>query len=145
MKFNTQVCTTIEQAERLLALGLKKETADMYLTRHSIVNNGTPMFFVGTTYNPSTVLFSKEDFPAWSLHRLIEMMPAFIDLDYDNERYDNRIFFSIHGGSVSYNNDEVDDYIGLEYKENLYDDIINNIEWLIKNNHFNEQYLDKSL
>lgn len=29
MKFNSQICTTREQSERLLALGLKKETADM--------------------------------------------------------------------------------------------------------------------
>ena len=32
MKFNSQICTTKEQSERLLALGLKKETADMYYT-----------------------------------------------------------------------------------------------------------------
>ena len=31
MKFNSQICTTIEQSERLLALGLKKKTADMTL------------------------------------------------------------------------------------------------------------------
>lgn len=29
MEFNSQICTTREQSERLLALGLKKETADM--------------------------------------------------------------------------------------------------------------------
>ncbi len=29
MKFNSQICTTREQSERLLSLGLKKETADM--------------------------------------------------------------------------------------------------------------------
>ena len=28
-KFNSQICTSREQSERLLALGLKKETADM--------------------------------------------------------------------------------------------------------------------
>lgn len=28
MKFNSQICTTKEQSERLLALGLKNETAD---------------------------------------------------------------------------------------------------------------------
>jgi hypothetical protein len=28
MKFNSQICTTKEQSERLLALGLKRETAD---------------------------------------------------------------------------------------------------------------------
>lgn len=29
MRFNSQICTTREQSERLLVLGLKKETADM--------------------------------------------------------------------------------------------------------------------
>ena len=29
MKFNSQVCTSLSQSEKLLALGLKKETADM--------------------------------------------------------------------------------------------------------------------
>ena len=29
MNFSSQICTTREQSERLLALGLKKETADM--------------------------------------------------------------------------------------------------------------------
>ena len=29
MKFQSQICTTKEQSERLIALGLKKETADM--------------------------------------------------------------------------------------------------------------------
>lgn len=29
MKFESQICTTKEQSERLLALGLKRETADM--------------------------------------------------------------------------------------------------------------------
>ena len=28
--FNSQICTTREQSERLLTLGLKKKTADMY-------------------------------------------------------------------------------------------------------------------
>ena len=31
MEFNSQVCTTKTQSERLVALGLKKETADMTL------------------------------------------------------------------------------------------------------------------
>ena len=35
--FKSSVCTSIEQSERLLALGLKKETADMYL--QSVLND----------------------------------------------------------------------------------------------------------
>ena len=51
MNFNSQICTTKEQSERLIALGLKIETADMKLA-------------CGT--------------PAWSLHRLIDICPIAI-------------------------------------------------------------------
>ena len=30
MEFRSQICTTREQSKRLLALGLRKKTADMY-------------------------------------------------------------------------------------------------------------------
>ena len=60
-KFNSQICTTREQSERLLALGLKKETADMFLH----YNGGDT--YVIRTYNRSSPL----DIPAWSLHRLL--------------------------------------------------------------------------
>lgn len=30
MEFKSQICTTVEQSKRLLELGLKKETADMW-------------------------------------------------------------------------------------------------------------------
>lgn len=47
MKFNSQICTTKEQSERLLALGLKKETADMryqirYLDLGGVLKECTP-------------------------------------------------------------------------------------------------------
>ena len=65
-KFNSQICTTREQSERLLALGLKKETADMVWT-HAYY--GT--WVVTASENP---LYEESDsIPAWSLHRLIEM------------------------------------------------------------------------
>ena len=84
MKFNTQICTTHEQSRQLLSLGLKKETADMYLTKCFVGNNGILMIYVGCTYNPSTVLYSKEDVPAWSLHRLIAMCPDFVVAEQRN-------------------------------------------------------------
>lgn len=66
MKINSQICTTKEQSERLLALGLKRETADMSLLIDHFGN-----------YQPATLcdfMFSKDQTtPAWSLHRLIEM------------------------------------------------------------------------
>lgn len=65
MKFNSQICTTIVQSERLLGLGLKRKTADMVLQKNHLGE-----------WLPSTTIespFNDRIFPAWSLHRLIEM------------------------------------------------------------------------
>ena len=62
VKFNSQVGTTIEQSQRLLDLGLKPETADMYIFDNEV--------YIGKS--------NVDDLPAWSLHRLLCM------LDYDN-------------------------------------------------------------
>ena len=64
MKFNSQICTSRSQSERLLALGLKKETADM--------------MYCKTAYGEVITVKDDDylehlDFPAWSLHRLIEI------------------------------------------------------------------------
>lgn len=74
-KFNSQICTSREQSERLLALGIKKETADMRRLHYN---------------KQSSLVIGKEDclnehwLPAWSLHRLIEMMPKCITIDGDS-------------------------------------------------------------
>ena len=69
-KFNSQICTTREQSERLLGLGLKKETADMVL----IHNEGFGNYFA----RPADYAYADhpDSIPAWSLHRLIEMRLA---------------------------------------------------------------------
>ena len=65
MEFDSQICTTEEQSKRLLALGLKRETADMHHYKWSEgywdiqacpVRGSEPCYI-----------------PAWSLHRLIEI------------------------------------------------------------------------
>lgn len=141
MKFNTQVCTTREQSERLLELGLKKETADMYLTRCFVGNNGTPIVFVGTTHKPSTVLFSKEDIPAWSLHRIITMCPNCI-LDRHPCLHKTILDKSIHYFDENWKEESESSFSA---QLNLFDNLIDCIEWLIKENHFNKQYLNESL
>lgn len=65
MEFTSQICTTKEQSARLLSLGLKRETADMVILEHP--RKEGRYFYI-----------AKEDanfngFPAWSLHRLIEI------------------------------------------------------------------------
>lgn len=81
MNFNSQICTTREQSERLLALGLKKETADMCWTKMAAIR--------GTFYVPElapTNMVSWRHTPAWSLHRLLCLYGA----DYEiKEVYNN--------------------------------------------------------
>ena len=68
--FKSAICTSREQSERLLALGLKKETADMYYR-----------FYDENTYEiiPTweTIWEDRNDYkkiiPAWSLHRLLSL------------------------------------------------------------------------
>lgn len=73
MKFNSQICTTRVQSERLLALGLKKETADMSLQTtldvcYTIPFQETVEYFENRHLPPHPTIL-----PAWSLHRLIEI------------------------------------------------------------------------
>lgn len=72
MEFNSQICTTKEQSERLLALGLKKETADC-----SWISNTSNITYK-THWRSIMGWFEDGDLPAWSLHRLIEMIPIAI-------------------------------------------------------------------
>ena len=65
LKFNSAICTSRSQSERLLALGLKRGTADMGLA-------GDIPIAIEDWETQDTILI---DSPAWSLHRLIEMLP----------------------------------------------------------------------
>lgn len=140
MEFNSQICTSRSQSERLLALGLKKETADMHHYQYT----------EGGRWNidahPSIAGYNNRLIPAWSLHRLIEMMPQSIqDCSY-------RCFsLAVNSEGVSYEYHYIDeegqgynDSIGCtDLSDNLYDDIIAHIEWLIGEGCFNKDYLEK--
>lgn len=116
MEFNSQICTTKEQSKRLLSLGLKKETADMGLA------GNIPIAIEDWKTQDTTLI----DFPAWSLHRLIEML--------NNTQF---------GMTISIYNDEVTFAEDLfEVYDNTYDNLISVIEWLIGLDKFNKNYLD---
>lgn len=145
MKFNSQICTTREQSERLLALGLKKETADMEI--HSFKDDEQETFETGYAnkgYMEPELAEIVDCFPAWSLHRLIEIIPS--NIIKNEKRYD----FSLDCGCSLYEYDNINEFGGYEYdcigtlkdNYNLYDDLINQIEWLIKEGHFNKEYLE---
>ena len=129
MEFNSQICTTKEQSERLLALGLKRETADMGLA------GDIPIAIEDWKTQDTTLI----DSPAWSLHRLMEMVP-FNLRDKKGYTYD---FLIEDDNTISYYYFSEQSWYCTKYwgKANLYDNFIDCIEWLIKEDCFNKDYL----
>lgn len=113
LKFNSSVCTTREQSQRLLELGLKPETADMYHTTFYRDNVGYEIIQVR---NEKLPLLSQE-LPAWSLHRLL--------------------CIGIYGDYMGLWNIN----INVDTVENSFEQIIKLIEWAIKDGAFNKEYL----
>lgn len=134
MNFTSQICTTHEQSERLLALGLKKETADMY---YFWVGGNEYFLKVDVDNNPLKYNMDKTYIPAWSLHRLMEMIPSFIDIG--EHTY---MFRMIQGRLFSYRSDIAGDAL-LYSMGGVYNSAIYTIEWLIGEGCFNKEYLEK--
>ena len=124
MKFNSQICTTREQSERLLALGLKKETADI---------RGVE----GIEHTPTY---------AWSLHRLWCLLPHSITIVTHFE-YGRQYRAGLDLTMDSYQNvsylEGVDEpcYDMSFFANDAYESICKAIEWLIKEGYFNKEYL----
>lgn len=132
MEFKSQICTTREQSERLLAMGLKPETADMMWDAITIIKGKPvqePMWSLRHYYYPkkSSILYDNEEqvfIPAWSMSRLVEMMESDIQTD-------GSCYVSLPA-------------VGFSKSENLYDNLIDCIEWLIEHYYFPSHYLIKT-
>ncbi len=107
--FKSQIATSRVQSERLLSLGLKKETADCYYWQENdhIYGEATGVWHLETLDTEDTqehfeyldkyfgvCLADDEEhyfIPAWSLHRLIEVLDTNPCVFYTNCGYDNII------------------------------------------------------
>lgn len=142
LNFNSAICTSREQSERLLALGLKKVTADCAHC-YTLEEHGEYKFWdiVISDWEPYWDI-DDENIPAWSLNRLIEMIPNRIK--YKNDYYHFNIFSEITGYNVDYV-DPDDNYYNLlgHRHNNLFEGVISLIEWLIKEEYFNKEYLEE--
>ena len=139
LKFNSQICTTKEQSQRLLDLGLKPETADMVLLKELAYDEVAHCIYDADTYmiRPIDYLVGEKHrghIPAWSLHRLIEMLPTVITQDYYS------LILGINATCIYYaDNEYAETFKAIEC--NLYDCVVKCIEWLIKEDYFNKEYL----
>ena len=119
LKFNSAICTSRFQSERLLALGLRKETADMFIG----IDWGKELAYDkngGYTSNLDASI------PAWSLGRLIEMMPRTAIMH--TQEGDTRIDIDIYAIEILVSDDPIAEAVSV-------------IEWLIKEGNFNKKYL----
>ena len=144
MNFKSQICTSKEQSERILALGLKKETADM--TIH-IKDDGSwyvtaePFYEWEDDMNTIPSLEETEQIlPAWSLHRLLELLSKIKKYEGEDELMYPRI--SIEEDNVIFVNPKsiLARRIFCSPK-GLYENIVNCFELLIKEGYFDKYYL----
>ena len=136
MNSNTQIATTREQSERLLIMGLKPETADMCYNGYF---ESLPL-----EINPNNSIKDEKYLPAWSLSRLLEIMPPFLSkhgtlylqCGLHTERYNNDNNDIAHEYDIQYGVSSMTDGC-----ENPFDAIIAAIGWMIRKGVFNKKYL----
>ena len=128
--FNSQICTTREQSERLLALGLNKETADMCYIHFA------------KTYPIPLVddVLTADDIPAWSLHRLWELLGKIKKYEGEDELLYPRIYLE-EENVILLNPKSIWVRQSFCSPKGVYENIINCFELLIKKGYFNKEYL----
>lgn len=115
----TQICTTREQSERLIELGLKRETADMCWTGEVLQKKGDIVF----AFTPDE--WEDDIQPRWSLHRLISLCDDTISINHNS-------------CVITYNIER--DFYGLP---TIYDNMVDCIMWLVSEGRINKEYLNK--
>lgn len=137
MKFKSQIATTCKQSEKLLALGLKPETADMCYNGYF---ESLPL-----EINRNNAIQDKKYIPAWSLGRLIEMMPDKIKFHEFTEEFIIRekiplyIAFDDNKKLIYYSH-----HLGIP-TGNIFDDLVKTITGLISHGDFNKEYLNNNI
>jgi hypothetical protein len=165
----SQICTNKEQSSRLLEAGVRPETADMsyHFTRSRVPTlewelQTKPPTLRGKFWTPQRIAklampFNKhpdgthmtgeevfdnlwgKDVPAWSLSKLIDMLPATISQrnrpDLSLEITKDSVYWFIQYTELGY------DCKHEVMKKNVLDAVVNMIEWLIKEGYLDKKYL----
>lgn len=127
MKFNSQIHTDPEQSCRLLDMGMNPETADCEIVSSLPMNDGSG----SANITIAGAAMCRYTIPAWSLGRLLEMLPSVSMPSGSGWRLSaggcrwSGMYYGADGG-------------------NVYDHVIGLMEWLIRMDYFCEDYLMKN-
>lgn len=146
MNFKNNICTTKEQSCRLLSLGLQPGTADMYLEKSSLPEAGDYYIHAITKGIDTNHWFSarmnRDIIPAWSLSRLLEMMPEYIaDKRPGFPPYHTELIKHDSGYVISIRRYTSDCLVGTYIEESPIECCVSMIDWLVRNKHFDVNYL----
>ncbi len=123
---NNPICTSLEQSQTLVDLGIDIETADMY---YVLYNNHSPRLNIKYNSFPYDLL---KFTPAWSLSALSDLLPSFIkrnDKDY--------VLTMLNIGRVVYFNPNEANLFEAD-RMTLLDAVVETIEWVYRNGYVNK-------
>lgn len=78
-----QICTNIEQSKKLMELGLREDTADLYITM-----KGNKIKTISNTKG-------KDGFPSWSLAKLVEILKSY-PVHHTEIWFDTKFFYEVY-------------------------------------------------
>lgn len=138
-----QICTNKEQSHRLLEAGVRPGTADSYLQRITETedwsSDNVQDQIIEPWMNKPGLLDMVGRYPAWSLSKLINMLPATISQrnrpDLSLEITKDSVYWFIQYTELGY------DCKHEVMEKNVLDAVVNMIEWLIKEGHLDKKFL----
>ena len=136
--FKSQICTDKIQSEHLLVLGLKKETADCALL--PLTDKVTSVLIKPSTND------IKNTIPAWSLGRLLEMLPSPIPISKDLPTFHHYAYLDLSNVSVHYyweNYDGAERALASFCSNDFFAAVVDATEWLIEEGNFPKEYLEE--
>lgn len=132
--------TNKEQSERLISLGIKPETADFVLVKWECESYSIKM--AGDESEDEEVIRR-----CWTFSKLLGMMPEEIYrvVTSPGGRFEEEVWYdrTICGTSVEYSSRVSEGKYTLisSQEEDIFTNLINIIEWLIKSEELNQEYL----
>lgn len=136
--FKSQICTDKIQSEHLLVLGLKKETADCALL--PLTDKVTSVLIKPSTND------IKNTIPAWSLGRLLEMLPSPIPISKDLPTFHHYAYLDLSNVSIHYyweNYDGAERALASFCSNDFFASVVDATEWLIEEGNFPKEYLEE--